>query len=188
MTCPKQSVKISVASLLHFSLGSAALLLVKKSSYPIMSGAMLEWSPCPYLQHITWSFSQHVYLSFFPFFPHRSMYSGRSHHVPSCISSTDSLSGCISSSLSQIRLISFCIPSLFLPGGTFFFCRGTFRQNYLPDHLCLSPLIFFLSHASLLDFVLLPFNRVHIIQPIFEQMAKENVKSAVFLWTTFMQK
>lgn len=48
----KPSVKISLALLLHFSCGSAALLLVRRSSYPIMSGAMLEWSPCPYLPHI----------------------------------------------------------------------------------------------------------------------------------------
>lgn len=72
MTCLKQSVKISLlASLLHFSLGSAALLLVKKSSYPIMSGAMLEWSPCPYLPHITWSFSPTcLSLFIFSFFFH----------------------------------------------------------------------------------------------------------------------
>lgn len=105
MTCLKQGVKISLlASLLHFSLGSAALLLVKKSSYPIMSGAMLEWSPCPYLPHITWSFSQLVCLSvyFFSFFVTDQCKRSISHHVlvsGSCICQTDSLSRCLSLSL-----------------------------------------------------------------------------------------
>ena len=69
MASLKPSGKISLlASLLHFSLGSLALLLVKKSSYPIMSGAMLEWSPCLYLPHITCFFFPDLSVSFSPFF------------------------------------------------------------------------------------------------------------------------
>lgn len=59
MTCPKPSVKISLlASPLHSSLGSTALLLVKKSSYPIMSGRD-GWM-------ITLSIPSTHYMVFFP--------------------------------------------------------------------------------------------------------------------------
>lgn len=63
MTCRSkawQSLCWPLCSISLF-LGSAALLLVNKSSYPIMSGAMLEWSPCPYLPHITWPVPQQFF-------------------------------------------------------------------------------------------------------------------------------
>lgn len=106
MTCPKPSVKISLlASPLHSSLGSTALLLVKKSSYPIMSGRdgwMITLSiPSTHYMVFFPNMSLSLVFSFFFLSSQINLSSPPQHALMpgSGISQTDSSSRCLSFSL-----------------------------------------------------------------------------------------